>query len=91
MITIGNNKNHYIFAVKFKKKYFERRCQHMLIIPVKEGENIDRALKRFKRKFLKTGTLKQVRSRKQYIKKSERLRVQKQKAVYSENMLRDMD
>ena len=48
-------------------------------------------MEKFKRKFLKTGTLKQVRSRKQYIKKSERLRVQKQKAVYSENMLRDMD
>ena len=27
----------------------------MLIIPIKEGENIDRALKRFKRKFDKTG------------------------------------
>ena len=33
----------------------------MLIIPVKEGENIDRALKRFQRKFDKTGTLKQLR------------------------------
>ena len=30
----------------------------MLIIPVKEGENIDRALKRFKRKFDKTGAMK---------------------------------
>ena len=30
----------------------------MLIIPVKDGENIDRALKRFKRKFDKTGTKK---------------------------------
>ena len=28
----------------------------MLIIPIKEGENIDRALKRYKRKFDKTGT-----------------------------------
>ena len=63
----------------------------MLIIPVKEGENIDRALKRFKRKFLKTGTLKEVRSRKEYTKKSERLRVRKQKAVYSENILRNME
>jgi|TARA_B110000116_G_scaffold225600_1_gene205645 small subunit ribosomal protein S21 len=63
----------------------------MLVIPVKDGENIDRALKRFKRKFLKTGTLKQVRLRKQYIKKSERLRVQKEKAIYSENMLRNME
>ena len=63
----------------------------MLVIPVKEGENIDRALKRFKRKFLKTGTLKQLRARKQYIKPSERSRVKKQKAVYSEAILRDSE
>ena len=63
----------------------------MLVIPVKDGENIDRALKRFKRKFLKTGTLKQIRERKQYIKKSERLRIKKQKAVYSEALLRDSE
>ena len=36
----------------------------MLIIPIKEGENIDRALKRFKRKFDKTGGMRQLRSRK---------------------------
>lgn len=65
--------------------------QTMLVIPVKDGENIDRALKRFKRKFLKTGTLKRVRQKKQYIKKSERLRVQRQKAVYSENLLNSLD
>lgn len=63
----------------------------MLIIPVKDGENIDRALKRFKRKFLKTGTLKDLRSRKQYVKKSERLRIQKQKAIYSANILRESE
>ena len=37
----------------------------MLIIPIKEGENIDRALKRFKRKFDRTGTKNQLRERKQ--------------------------
>ena len=63
----------------------------MLVIPVKDGENIDRALKRFKRKFLQTRVLKEVRQRKEFIKKSERLRVQKQKAIYSENKLRDQD
>ena len=42
----------------------------MIVIPVKEGEVIDRALKRFKKKFLKTGTLKQIRSRKEFIKKA---------------------
>ena len=46
----------------------------MIIIPVKEGEQIDRALKRFKKKFLRTGTMKQLRSRKQFTKKSVILR-----------------
>jgi small subunit ribosomal protein S21 len=52
----------------------------MIIIPVKEGEQIDRALKRFKKKFLRTGTMKQLRSRKQFTKKSVILREQKLKA-----------
>ena len=42
----------------------------MLIIPIKEGENIDRALKRFKRKFDKTGGMRQLRARKQFLKPS---------------------
>ena len=90
MITIGNNKNHYIFAVQFKKKYFERRCQHMLIIPVKEGENIDRALKRFKRKFDKTGAMRQLRARKQFVKPSVKNRQKIQKAQYIQH-LRDSE
>lgn len=31
----------------------------MIIVPVKDGENIERALKRFKRKFDKTGVIKE--------------------------------
>ena len=63
----------------------------MIIIPVKEGEVIDRALKRFKKKFMKTGTLKEIRSRKEYIKKSQKMRIQKQKATYSAKLLRDSE
>jgi small subunit ribosomal protein S21 len=62
----------------------------MLIIPVKEGENIDRALKRFKRKFDKTGTMRQLRSRQQFVKKSVRIREQLQKAQYIQG-LRDQE
>ena len=29
----------------------------MIVVPVKEGENIEKALKKFKRKFEKTGTV----------------------------------
>jgi len=54
----------------------------MLIIPVKDGENIDRALKRFKRKFDRTKTMKKLRERKQFNKPSVLKRKQMQKAQY---------
>lgn len=62
----------------------------MLIIPIKEGENIDRALKRFKRKFDKTGTKRQLQTRKQFTKPSVGRRVQIQKAQYIQG-LRDAE
>ena len=58
----------------------------MLIIPVKEGENIDRALKRFKRKFDKTGTMRQLRERQQYTKPSVKRRAVVQKAQYIQGL-----
>ena len=42
----------------------------MIIVPVKDGENIERALKKFKRKFERTGVIKELRSRQQYDKPS---------------------
>ena len=42
----------------------------MLQIPVKEGESIEKALKKYKKKFERTGVLKELRTRKEYIKKS---------------------
>lgn len=52
----------------------------MLIIPIKDGENIDRALKRYKRKFDKTGVVRQLRSRQAFTKPSvsRRAEIQKQ-------------
>tara|TARA_B100000927_G_C16399873_1_gene442880 strand:+ start:450 stop:641 length:192 start_codon:yes stop_codon:yes gene_type:complete len=61
----------------------------MIIIPVKDGENIDRALKRFKKKFMKTGKMKEVRERKEHIKKSVLLRSQKIRAEYREKIQRE--
>ena len=58
----------------------------MLIIPIKEGENIDRALKRFKRKFDKTGAMRQLRTRKQFIKPSVKNRSRIQKAQYVQRL-----
>ncbi|HNQ26384.1 MAG TPA: 30S ribosomal protein S21 [Aquaticitalea sp.] len=62
----------------------------MLIIPIKEGENIDRALKRFKRKFDKTGAKRELQNRKQFTKPSVLRRAQIQKAQYIQR-LRDQE
>ena len=58
----------------------------MIIIPVKEGENIDRALKKFKRKFEKTGVIKELRLRQVYKKPSVTDREQRIKAVYIQQL-----
>jgi small subunit ribosomal protein S21 len=42
----------------------------MLIIDVKDGESIDRALKRYKRKHQRTGLMKEIRGRKEFVKPS---------------------
>ena len=56
----------------------------MIIINVKEGESLDKALKRFKKKFEKTGVLRELRSRKEYEKKSVTRRMQIKKAIYKQ-------
>ena len=61
----------------------------MLVIPIKDGENIDRALKKFKKKFMKTGALKRLRFKKQFVKKSVKLREQKLKAIFSQKLLQE--
>ena len=58
----------------------------MIIIPVKEGENIERALKKFKRKFEKTGTVKELRARQAFMKPSVLRRQEILKAVYLQQM-----
>ena len=56
----------------------------MLRIKIGEKENIDKALKRFKRKFIETQVSKQLRERMYFTKKSAKKRKQKIKAVYNE-------
>lgn len=63
----------------------------MIIVPVKEGENIERSLKKFKRKFERTGVIKELRGRQAFIKPSVVLRKQKLKAIYVQNMQLEED
>ena len=58
----------------------------MIIVPVKDGENIERALKKFKRKFEKTGVVKELRARQQYNKPSVWKRLKMEHAIYVQQL-----
>jgi small subunit ribosomal protein S21 len=58
----------------------------MIIVPLKEGDNIEKALKRFKRKFDKTGVVKELRRRQAFDKPSETKREAKKHAIYVQKM-----
>lgn len=60
----------------------------MIIVPLKEGENIERALKKFKRKYEKTGVVKELRRRQEFRKPSVVNRENRQHAVYVQQMRR---
>lgn len=60
----------------------------MIIVPIKEGENIERALKKFKRKFEKTGIMRELRTRQAYTKQSVLRREQLKKAIYVQQLQR---
>ena len=85
--------NFFFFADKILKKISDevetikrRKCFKMIIVPVKEGESIDRALKRYKRKYEKTGVVKELRARQQYTKPSVIKRAQMMKAIYVQKL-----
>jgi len=54
----------------------------MLSIPVKENDNIERCLKRFKKKFDRTKKMKELRTRREFVKPSLINREARKKAVY---------
>ena len=58
----------------------------MIIVPVKEGDNIERALKKFKRKYEKTGIVKELRARQAFEKPSVANRKKMMRAVYVQKL-----
>jgi small subunit ribosomal protein S21 len=58
----------------------------MLRIPIKKGEDIEKALKRYKRKFQKTQVSKELRSRKEFEKPSVKRRQEVIKAKYIQSI-----
>jgi small subunit ribosomal protein S21 len=64
----------------------KKQAKAMIIINIKENESIDKALKRFKKKFERTGVLKELRSRTYFEKPSIKRRTEKIKAAYKQTM-----
>ena len=58
----------------------------MIVVPVKEGENIEKALKKFKRKFEKTGVVKELRARQQFDKPSVLNRLKRERAIHVQKL-----
>jgi small subunit ribosomal protein S21 len=58
----------------------------MIIIDVKDGENIDKALKRYKRKSQNIGIIKELRQRREFTKPSVKRRNEVLKAAYKEKI-----
>jgi small subunit ribosomal protein S21 len=58
----------------------------MLIIPVKEGENIERAIKKYKKKFEKTKVMRELRDRREFTKPSVLKRQEKIRAAYKQRL-----
>jgi len=61
----------------------------MIIVPVKDNESIDKALKKFKKKFEKTGIVRELRYRQAYEKPSVKRRQQVIKAKYKTFLQRE--
>lgn len=58
----------------------------MLIIDSKDCENIDKALKKYRKKYEKSRTLNQLRERQSFTKPSVRRRTEVLKAIYKQQM-----
>jgi small subunit ribosomal protein S21 len=63
----------------------------MIVVPVKEGENIEKCLKKFKRKFEKTGVIKELRRRQAFVKPSVEKRVARERAIYVQHLQTNED
>ena len=68
------------------KEWTRSTSKQMIIVQLKEGENIEKALKKFKRKYEKTGIVKELRKRQAFVKPSVVKRKKKQHAVYVQQL-----
>ncbi len=75
-----------VLVIYLQSKNLPKEVSIMLIIDSKDCENIDKALKKYKKKFEKSKTLLQLRSRQSFTKPSVERRTQVLKAIYRQQM-----
>src|SRR4028118_274383 len=75
-----------LLTLSLLSKNLSKEISTMLIIDSKDCENIDKALKKYKKKFEKSKVLLQLRERQSYVKPSVERRTQVLKAVYRQKM-----
>jgi small subunit ribosomal protein S21 len=63
----------------------------MIIVPVKDGESIEKALKKFKKKFEKTGVVRELRDRQKFTKPSVVRREEMIKAKYIQGLRQEAE
>jgi small subunit ribosomal protein S21 len=75
-------------TINHKHSKYQQPKYHynMIIVQVKDGESIEKALKKFKRKFEKTGIVRELRSRQAFEKPSVTNRKKMMKAVYVQQL-----
>jgi len=61
----------------------------MIKIDIKDNETVDKALKRFKKKFEKMGMMRELRARQAFEKPSIEFRQQRLRAVYKQQMIQN--
>lgn len=61
----------------------------MIKIDIKDNETVDKAIKRFKKKFEKMGMMRELRARQAFEKPSIELRQQRLRAVYKQQMIQN--
>ena len=76
----------YFCRANFILNNLKKEVFFMIIVPIKEGESIDKALKKLKKKFDKIGVKKEIRARQEFTKKSVIRREQLRKAIYVQQL-----
>jgi len=79
---IKYNKKKVINKFEFSLDIYYNRTKYMIIIKIEKGEGLEKALKRYKYKVIKTKQIEELRARQEYVKNTTKKREKMKKAKY---------